>query len=388
MGLVEGVDYWYQEEHEVTPLVWSSVDNDVPPYAPGTVGTGGVEVSRLDWTCPETEVYLFFFSFESDMHRPVADVHYAMYTGASATKKSVSSITESGGTATVTTSAAHGFLTNQYVHVEGADQSEYNGDYFQITRLDPQDSTSTQFSYAVSGSPANGTGTISVRQEPISTSTMTNHIGIEGTGAGTPSYQGFCWVGVATVEAGSAWGAITGRSWQGQGDISVRRCRICVIKASSLTKGWGVGAQQQGTHSDTANDHWNPITDGNGDVFASIEETSGKAGLDQIYTPPGPAPEQTLVFASLVTSETLDWTAPRAACTYAIRNVTDDVNFAVDMSRPLVESNNVNWTFGMAVRDNNDSPSSWQILGREANNTGSQVLFRRGFVIIIGLDGV
>jgi hypothetical protein len=73
-------------------------------------------------------------------------------------------------------------------------------------------------------------------------------------------------------------------------------------------------------------------------------------------------------------------------CTYAIRNVTDGVNFAEDMGRPLIASNDGHWTFGMAVRDNNDSESSWQTLCREPNATGSEVLFRRGYVVIIGLD--
>lgn len=67
----------------------------------------------------------------------------------------VSSITRSGTTATVTTSAAHGLTTNDYVRIAGAVQTAYNGQ-FQVTV-----STTTVFTYTVSGSPATpATGTI------------------------------------------------------------------------------------------------------------------------------------------------------------------------------------------------------------------------------------
>jgi len=64
------------------------------------------------------------------------------------TTRTVSAITRSGSTATVTTTASHGFKTNSYVTISGAAQSQYNGVY-RITVT-----SSTQFTYTVSGTPA------------------------------------------------------------------------------------------------------------------------------------------------------------------------------------------------------------------------------------------
>lgn len=70
-------------------------------------------------------------------------------------RKVVSSITRSGSTATVTTSADHDLVTGDYVYVRGADQSEYNG-LVQITKTG-----NTTFTFAVGGLPATpATGTM------------------------------------------------------------------------------------------------------------------------------------------------------------------------------------------------------------------------------------
>ena len=74
---------------------------------------------------------------------------------------SISSITRSGGTATVTTATPHGFTTGQSLTIAGATQTEYNGT-FTITVT----GTST-FTYTVSGTPATpATGTITARALP------------------------------------------------------------------------------------------------------------------------------------------------------------------------------------------------------------------------------
>lgn len=72
-----------------------------------------------------------------------------------ATDVAVSSITRSGGTATVTTSANHGYTTNDRVNIRGADQADYNGDYtITVTGVNT-------FTYTVANSPATpATGTI------------------------------------------------------------------------------------------------------------------------------------------------------------------------------------------------------------------------------------
>lgn len=76
-------------------------------------------------------------------------------TGTFSVVAAVSSITRSSSTATVTTSAAHGLTTGDYVTVSGADQSEYN-----VTAQVTVTST-TVFTYTVSGTPATpATGTL------------------------------------------------------------------------------------------------------------------------------------------------------------------------------------------------------------------------------------
>lgn len=68
---------------------------------------------------------------------------------------SISSITRSGTTATVTTTAAHGLATGDYVAIAGANQADYNITA-SITVL-----TTTTFTYTVANSPTTpATGTI------------------------------------------------------------------------------------------------------------------------------------------------------------------------------------------------------------------------------------
>ena len=68
----------------------------------------------------------------------------------------VTSITRSGQTATLTATAAHGFPigSQQRVRVSGANQTEYNGDFWVTV------TTATVFTFTVTGSPASGSGTI------------------------------------------------------------------------------------------------------------------------------------------------------------------------------------------------------------------------------------
>ena len=73
---------------------------------------------------------------------------------------SVTSITRSGSTATVTR-AGHGFQNGDCVLIEGADQAEYNGEFY-ISNV----ATDT-FDFTVSGTPATpATGTITAKRAP------------------------------------------------------------------------------------------------------------------------------------------------------------------------------------------------------------------------------
>lgn len=76
---------------------------------------------------------------------------------------SVSSITETGGTATVTTSAAHGLASDEYVRISGATPTDYNA------RWKVTVTNSTVYTFSITGSPDDATGTVtSSRLKPIS----------------------------------------------------------------------------------------------------------------------------------------------------------------------------------------------------------------------------
>ena len=84
------------------------------------------------------------------------------FTDANDASKSVSSITRASQTATVTTGAAHGYATDDWVTIAGAGEAEYNG-VFQITVTG-----ATTFTYTVGGTPATpATGTITARKAHV-----------------------------------------------------------------------------------------------------------------------------------------------------------------------------------------------------------------------------
>jgi len=98
---------------------------------------------------------------------------------------SISSITRSGSTATATTISNHGYATSDLVNTNGADQTEYNGD-FTITVTGP-----TTFTFTVIGTPTTpATGTIDVVRLPSTpaTGTITASINIQNV-AGIPFYR-------------------------------------------------------------------------------------------------------------------------------------------------------------------------------------------------------
>ena len=92
---------------------------------------------------------------------------------------SVSSLTQSGGVATVTTTAPHGLITGTSINMSGATPSGYNGNAFAVTVTG-----STTFTYAVSAaltSPATGTiiasaPTGSVKVQEIINCTFSNNL--------------------------------------------------------------------------------------------------------------------------------------------------------------------------------------------------------------------
>lgn len=82
--------------------------------------------------------------------------------GFSGVAKAVTSVTRAGATATVTTPAAHGYNTGQWITVAGADQEGYNGT-FTITVTG-----ATTFTYTVIGTPATpATGVVTVASSGV-----------------------------------------------------------------------------------------------------------------------------------------------------------------------------------------------------------------------------
>ena len=71
----------------------------------------------------------------------------------------VTSITESGGTATITTTEPHPFKTGDTVYLSGVEPKAYNTLHANITRT-----STNSFIFSIGGKPGNATGTILVRR--------------------------------------------------------------------------------------------------------------------------------------------------------------------------------------------------------------------------------
>ena len=89
---------------------------------------------------------------------------------------SVSSLTRSGGTATVTTGANHGFETGDTVNISGATQSEYNGIKSLIVKLNSTLFTFTVADYPVSPVVTPGNYSASIPGAPKTISSITRTI--------------------------------------------------------------------------------------------------------------------------------------------------------------------------------------------------------------------
>jgi hypothetical protein len=118
---------------------------------PYTIGTLLKSSNASTWT-PVQESDLTFRMYGARFTSTTRTVSLGQLRGAA-----VSSLTRSGGTATLTTSTPHGFVTGQKVVISGATQSDYNG-AFTVTVTG-----ATTFTYTVANSPATpATGTILV----------------------------------------------------------------------------------------------------------------------------------------------------------------------------------------------------------------------------------
>jgi hypothetical protein len=100
---------------------------------------------------------IFFWRFMISKPVTISGVSLA-FTANTATTKTLTSITESSGTATAT-STAHGFVTGDRIRIAGATPSIYNG-----TKLVLSAPTADTFTFAITAGTGSASGTITARE--------------------------------------------------------------------------------------------------------------------------------------------------------------------------------------------------------------------------------
>jgi hypothetical protein len=127
-------------------------------------GTGSLCIlpvtnSRFDATgaCAFGSRAIFFYRFLIPKPTTISGVSLA-FTANTATTKTLTSITESSGTATAT-STAHGFVAGDRIRIAGATPSIYNGTKVILTAP-----TADTFTFAVTAGTGSASGTITARE--------------------------------------------------------------------------------------------------------------------------------------------------------------------------------------------------------------------------------
>ena len=144
--------------------VWTDLSDDVMISQGVSISYGIAGDKPLDMVAGTGECRFTLHGFQYSLHH--ADVLSGWAFGArirvtcyrtTDTAQAISSITRSSATATVTTSASHGYATDDWITIAGAGESGYNG-VFQITKT-----AATTFTYSVGSltpsTPASGTKT-------------------------------------------------------------------------------------------------------------------------------------------------------------------------------------------------------------------------------------
>lgn len=135
-------------------------------YIPSSFHTGGGSLALLPITnrrFDSTGVIgfglraIFFWRFMIPKPVTISGVSLA-FTANTATTKTLASITESGGTATAT-STAHGFVAGDRIRIAGATPSNYNG-----TKLVLTAPTADTFTFAITAGTGSASGTITARE--------------------------------------------------------------------------------------------------------------------------------------------------------------------------------------------------------------------------------
>lgn len=145
----------YSLESDFRDMIEVRVDEKVCQPIPKTNVYNNYDYPPLNYEY-ETLIDRYFVFGDSELHiLPVPSSAPSTLT--------VSSITQSSGVATVTTSTAHGYEANNYVTIAGADQAGYNG-AFRITSIP----STTTFTIAVdSGTTSPATGTMTAQKRNV-----------------------------------------------------------------------------------------------------------------------------------------------------------------------------------------------------------------------------
>ena len=135
-------------------------------YIPSSTHTGGGSLALLPVTNRRFDSTqsigfglraIFFWRFMIAKPVTISGVSLA-FTANTATTKTLTSITESGGTATAT-STAHGFVAGDRIRIAGATPSIYNG-----TKLVLTAPTADTFTFAITAGTGSASGTITARE--------------------------------------------------------------------------------------------------------------------------------------------------------------------------------------------------------------------------------
>lgn len=144
---------------------WRSDDTDQWLYGFGNGSDGDLTISSntteapIDASCAGT-IGTTSLSATNASFAPGQLILIHQSRGNNIERKSVNSITRSGTTVTVTTSASHGYLTGNSVQIVGASQTEYNG-HWEITVTG-----ASTFTFQISTTPTTpATGTILVTKD-------------------------------------------------------------------------------------------------------------------------------------------------------------------------------------------------------------------------------
>jgi hypothetical protein len=181
--------------------------SDIAATAYSNIKTRFVQANNKMFVYNGTDALSYYNGSTLTTYTALSDPSAPTVTPTYSAVNNVTSITRSSNTATVTTAAAHGLATGDYVTITGATQSDYNGIY-QITVL-----STTTFTYTVANTPVTpATGTITWGNGGA-TSYSYKIVAFNSTGNTAASSAGSTTTGYKTLSSSNfnavTWSAVT-----------------------------------------------------------------------------------------------------------------------------------------------------------------------------------